>query len=348
MSFQQDHPAINPFQISQKMKPPRSPSPKFETSITSLPQSPPNPSDYDRHLQVLTACMTGDLTTITTFLDSGADINAFLSSGWTLLLYASNALLPEVISHLLKRGANPNTHKDGYSPLMAVCDSPHGQSQQYLNCISILLEAKADPNATSKDRRTALMFASKSGHPEVVLKLLEHVKDIDTVDNDGRSAVFYAVTGNHPEILKLLIANKASVTLKDRRDLTIRDIASTKGFDDILEMLEFDQEEIESFCPVTHISEWRDAFPGIRGTKEEFVNVDVAAVLYAVGLERYRPIFKGMELKEFLQLTDEDLVKLGMDMQYHRKQFLNGLLMFHTRKWSHLSLGSVNRAISHT
>ncbi|XP_011308508.1 ankyrin repeat, SAM and basic leucine zipper domain-containing protein 1 isoform X2 [Fopius arisanus] len=306
------------------------------------------PSDYDLHLEVLTACMTGNLSPIDSFLDAGHDVNAFLSSGWTLLLYASNALLPDVIKHLLKRGANPNKHKDGYSPLMAVCDSPHGKPDESLECISILLEAKADPNAMNKDRRTALMFACKLGHPEVILKLLEQVENIDAVDNDGRSAIFDAVTANRPEIVKILISHKASVNLKDRRDLTIQEIASTKGFDHILEMLEFEEEEIENFCPVAHVSEWRDAFPGIKEADQRFVNVDVAAVLYALGLERYRPLFKGMQLKEFLQLTDRDLVRLGMDLQYHRKVFLNGLMQFHTRRWSHLSLGSITKTISHT
>ncbi|XP_015108824.1 ankyrin repeat, SAM and basic leucine zipper domain-containing protein 1 [Diachasma alloeum] len=340
-STAEDHPHTRNFTPRLRSKPSEQ-----ENNNKLYPQS--QPSDYDLHLQVLTACMTGELSTIDSFLDSGHDINAFLSSGWTLLLYACNALLPGVIEHLLKRGANPNTHKNGYTPLMAVCDSTHGKSDQCLQCISILLEAKADPNATNKDRRTALMFACKTGHPEVVMKMLEHVKDINAVDNDGRSAIFYAVTSNHPEIVKILMSKKASVGLKDRRDLTIRDIASTKGFDDILEMLEFEEEEIESFCPVAHVTEWKEAFSGIKGTKERFVNVDVAAVLYGLGLERYRPIFQGMELHEFLQLTEQDLVRLGMDVGYHRKQFLSGLMQFHTWRWSHLSLGSINKTISHT
>ncbi|XP_063987490.1 ankyrin repeat, SAM and basic leucine zipper domain-containing protein 1 [Diachasmimorpha longicaudata] len=339
-SIADDHPH------KPKVLRPRAKNPSGQEPDQQYLQS--QPSDYDLHLKVLTACMTGDLATIDSYLASGHDINVFLSSGWTLLLYASHALLPEVMEYLLKRGANPNIHKNGYTPLMAACDSIHGKSDNRLQCISILLEAEADPNATSNTRTTALMLACKSGHPGVVVKLLEQVKNIDAVDNDGSSAIFYAVIGNHPEIVKILMSRNASVSLKDRRDRTIRDIASTKRFDDILEMLDFEEEEIESFSPVAYVTEWKDCFPGIKGTKEGFVNVDVAAVLYGLGLDRYRPIFKGMELHEFLQLKEEDLVRLGMDLGYHRKVFLKGLMQFHTKRWSHLSLGSLNKSLAHT
>lgn len=39
------------------------------------------------------------------------DINDFLYTGWTLLLYAASSVQLEVIEYLLAHGADPNKHK---------------------------------------------------------------------------------------------------------------------------------------------------------------------------------------------------------------------------------------------
>ena len=39
------------------------------------------------------------------------DVNKFLYTGWTLLLYAISSVETEIVEHLLIHGANPNKHK---------------------------------------------------------------------------------------------------------------------------------------------------------------------------------------------------------------------------------------------
>ncbi|XP_057337999.1 ankyrin repeat, SAM and basic leucine zipper domain-containing protein 1-like isoform X1 [Microplitis mediator] len=289
--------------------------------------------NQDRQFKVINACMTGDIDIIDDYINHGNDVNEFLFSGWTMLLYASSALLPEVIEHLLKSGADPNLHKDGYTPLMAVCDSTKGTTEQTLECIEILLEAKADPDAISKDLQTPLMLACKSKEPEIISELMKNVKNIEACDKDGRTAVFYAVCANKPEVLKVLMKAKASVVTVDRRNLTVKDIAVTKNYEEILQILDFEDDEIENFCPVAKITDWKDAITNITDPDPEYIDCDIANILYSLNLERYRQSFKGMNVKTFLQLTEEDLIRLGMDIQYHRKQFINGLIKFHSSKW---------------
>lgn len=65
-------------------------------------------------------------------------------------------------------------------------------------------------------------------------------------------------------------------------------------------------------------------------------------------MEQYRSIFQGMELNDFLSLTDDDLIKLGMDLQFHRKEFLDGLLKFHKKKWTNKSIGVVSKSLPYT
>ncbi|CAD6238519.1 GSCOCG00008470001-RA-CDS [Cotesia congregata] len=287
----------------------------------------------DQQFRVLNACMTGDIAIIDEYINDGNDVNEFLFSGWSLLLYASSSVLPEVIEHLLKLGADANLHKDGYTPLMAVCDSTKGTTEQTLKCIEILLNAKANPDAVSKDLQTPLMLACKSKEPEVITFLLNHVKNIEMCDKDGRTAVFYAVCANKPEVLKILMKAKASVVLVDRRNLTLRDIAVTKNYDEIKQILDFEDDEIDNYCSVTKIVDWKDAITNITNPDPECVDPDIANILYSLNLEKYRQSFKGMSVKKFLQLTENDLIELGMDIQYHRKQFMNGLFKFHSSKW---------------
>ncbi|XP_034945117.1 ankyrin repeat, SAM and basic leucine zipper domain-containing protein 1 [Chelonus insularis] len=289
-------------------------------------------------INVLTACMTGNIDIIEEYISLGHNVDDFLHTGWTLLLYASSAVKPEVVEYLLSLGADANKHKDGYTPLMAVCDSTKGTTEQTLKCISLLLEARADPNATNKDRRTALMCACRSKAVEVVTELLKHIKNIDTCDNEGRTAIFDAVTANKPDVVKVLIKNKASVTVIDRRNLTVKDIANTKNYTKILGLLEFDDKEIDNYCPVFTVKTWRDALASINHSDPDSIDPEIVNFLFAMNLEKHRQMFKGMSSKTFLQLTQEDLIKMGMDSEHERQMFLNGLRKFHAAPWKPTSI----------
>lgn len=45
------------------------------------------------------------------FLGATYDINKFLHTGWTLLLYAASSVQPEIIKYLLTLNADPNKDK---------------------------------------------------------------------------------------------------------------------------------------------------------------------------------------------------------------------------------------------
>ncbi|XP_044018304.1 ankyrin repeat, SAM and basic leucine zipper domain-containing protein 1-like [Aphidius gifuensis] len=302
----------------------------------------------DLEFQLIKACMNGDINVIDQYVQAGNDVNEFLHTGWTMLLYAASSVKPNVILELLNLGADPNVHKDGLTPLMVVCSSGLGDAEHALECITLLIEMDAEPNATNKDRVTALMFACEYREPEVVSELLKHVKDIEARDCDGRTAVFYAVVGNKVENLKLLMKNNASISITDRRDLTVQEIATTKGYDSILELLSNEDCDIENYCITGKITSWVDAFPSIKKLDENIVDEGVSSILSGLGLEQYRSIFLGMELNNFLTLTDDDLIKLGMDIEFHRKEFLDGLLKFHKKKWTNKSIGVVNKSLPYT
>ncbi|MBP5426773.1 MAG: ankyrin repeat domain-containing protein [Clostridiales bacterium] len=61
---------------------------------------------------------------------------------------------------------------------------------------SYLIKEKADVNAKSENKLTALMAASWFGYTELVAKIIEAGAEIEAVDNNGMSAIWYAFLGS--------------------------------------------------------------------------------------------------------------------------------------------------------
>lgn len=92
-----------------------------------------------------------------------------------------------------------------------------------------LLNAGADPDAQTKNGRTALMAASDRGRMEVVKLLLDHGADPDIQASDKETALMLAVYKGRLEIIRLLLKNNARVDLKEKNGLTALFIASSIG-----------------------------------------------------------------------------------------------------------------------
>lgn len=145
--------------------------------------------DHENYL--INACTKGDLKAIQDHLENVTyDINKFLHTGWTLLLYAASSVQPEIIEYLLTFDVDPNKDKEGFTPLMALCSSTKGTAEISLKCLIMLIQAKADANLTNRRRETALMYACTSQNAEFVAELIKHVHDINVCDSDGKSVSF--------------------------------------------------------------------------------------------------------------------------------------------------------------
>ncbi|XP_012288717.1 ankyrin repeat, SAM and basic leucine zipper domain-containing protein 1 isoform X2 [Orussus abietinus] len=304
--------------------------------------------DVQREVEftVLNACMTGCLKSIDDYVN-GHDINDFLHTGWTPLLYASASVLPDAIEYLLTLGADPNRHKDGYTPLMALCNSSKESSEKWIQCFRLLIKAKVNVNARNNRMETPLMLACMSRGLEEIKELLSYVQDIEARDHDERTAIFYAIIANKYEVVKFLLESNANITCKDRRGLSPKDIAYTKDFDKIIKLLD-SEDNTQVICELTNDQNWKCIFPALCDKNEKATNFDVITLLYGMGFEKYRSHFHGMDLKTFLHLQEEDLIRLGMDIKIHRKQFLENLYKFHIKKWSIQSIGTIKKSLPFT
>ncbi|KAK2579415.1 hypothetical protein KPH14_003273 [Odynerus spinipes] len=299
---------------------------------------------YQDH--VINACTVGNLNVIEEYLNDH-DVNDFLYTGWTPLLYAASSCNAEVIKYLLTHGADSNKHRDGFTPLMALCNSTRGTTENCLHCLSLLIEASANTEATNKEKQTALMYTCKTKDVQVVRELIKHVKNINACDNEGQTALIYAVLTNKLETVKLLLENEASATIKNRRHQTAKDVADSKGYDKISLLLSSEDDVLITY-EVSQIEEWRDMFPRLCLNKDQVVDHDIVTILYGMGLENYTNLFQGMELQRFLQLTEKDLLHLGIDISVHRNKFLNHLYKFHCKTWGVHTIGVINKSQPYT
>lgn len=109
-----------------------------------------------------------------------------------------------------------------------------------------------------------------------------------------------------------------------------------------------DEEESVTICEIAQIISWKDLFSDLYPKDEELVDHDVSVILYGMGLDKYVNLFKGMNLKTFLQLTEDDLCHLGIDITVHRKQFLRNLYKFHNKEWHVNSIGIIRKSLPYT
>jgi ankyrin repeat protein len=125
----------------------------------------------------------------------------------------------EAASVLVKRGADVNRpNKHGFTALVfASFTGPTilamaGRSTELsiqasdgqVEMVRLLLDAGADPSASTDDGFTALMAASGEGYAEIVRLLLQSGADVTAQNKRGSTALRLASQENHLEVIEIL------------------------------------------------------------------------------------------------------------------------------------------------
>lgn len=87
-----------------------------------------------------------------------------------------------------------------------------------VSIVKLLLQAKADVNATTQDNRTCLHVAARtgySGNTEIVKELLKSGADVNIQTKDKRTALHFATWRGNKDIVQQLVDNGANVNLLD-------------------------------------------------------------------------------------------------------------------------------------
>ena len=158
-------------------------------------------------------CQEGDLHQINNAILYGANVNARDSGLTPLMAAAGNNADPEVISALIKAGADVKAKNvSGRTPLLSAA-----MSNSNPEVISALIKAGADVNEMDADGRTPLMTAASDNHSaEVITALINLGALVNAKNTIGRTPLLFAARNNsNLEVITALIKAGADVNVKD-------------------------------------------------------------------------------------------------------------------------------------
>jgi serine/threonine-protein phosphatase 6 regulatory ankyrin repeat subunit A len=181
--------------------------------------------------------MTGELEGVRAALDSGADPDLTLNfskesepirgvrdlvrflyhhslrpppnNAETALMWAARNSRTDIVTELLRHGANVNRHRD--SGETALLYAAYNSSSETL---AALLAGGASTQAHDQYGQTPLLAAARGGRTQNVRLLLEKGADIHVMDRNSQTALSLATENHSEETIRFLLAHGA-----DARDL---------------------------------------------------------------------------------------------------------------------------------
>ena len=139
-------------------------------------------------------------------VETAAEVNATDGSGLTPLHTAADECKPEVVSMLLRDGAD-----------LDACDTETGLSPLHMaarkGCLQVcelLVRHGAKIDAQTHKGATALHLAARAGHAEVVLLLLKFLANHMLQDEQGHTATDYAQQAGHLDIVRHIEQHRQS------------------------------------------------------------------------------------------------------------------------------------------
>lgn len=205
----------------------------------ALGQRAPTDEEKARYTGLHAAAASGDAAQVKALLAKGARVDARDGYNRTPLHVAAYGRHREAMRALVAGGANPNAlERDRYDivTIAAVAnDLPTLKLALELGC-----SAK---NVTSRYDGTALIAAAHLGHAEVVRMLIKAGAPLDHVNNLGWTALIESIVlgdggPRHTETLRALVEARANVNLADRNRRTPLVLARTRGYAEMVKILE--------------------------------------------------------------------------------------------------------------
>lgn len=177
------------------------------------------------------ACSDDDLFLIRTLIRNGCNVSIADKLGRTAFHIASEYSCEESIALLVKNCDVNVKNNKGQTSLHIACQ------RQSLEIVNLILHHGCDVNIQDNSGNTALHIAAKRRHISIMETLLRAKCDVNIRDDTGQTPIFYAVENREINIVKLLVKNNCDVTLQNDGGSTALQIAITKGYSDIADVL---------------------------------------------------------------------------------------------------------------
>jgi ankyrin repeat protein len=204
-----------------------------------LPQVPPTASEMAAYTGLHAAAARGDAVEIRRLIGQGADPAARDGHGRTPLHVTAFGARTEAMRALAAGGADHNALDVQRYDVVTIA-AVRGD----VDTVRLALTLGTSPrNVTSPYDGTALIAAAHLGHMDVVRVLVQAGAPLDHVNNLGWTALLEAVIlgdggPRHVAVLRTLVEAGAAVGLADRQGLTALDHARTRGYAEMVGILE--------------------------------------------------------------------------------------------------------------
>jgi ankyrin repeat protein len=144
-----------------------------------------------------------------------ADVNAAEADGSTPLLWAANLDDTDLVSRLLRAGANPKVRNQlGSTPLAEAAFSANTAM------VKALLDAGADPNGAGIDGQTPLMLIARTADVAAAKLLLDKGANPNLKEGQReQTALMWAAASSQGPMMRELLAHGAEVDSKSATDL---------------------------------------------------------------------------------------------------------------------------------
>ena len=206
---------------------------------TAAAQVPPTATDKAAYTGLLAAAARGDAAEIAELVAAGSNVNVRDGYARTPLHVAAYGGHVDAMRALARAGGDVNAlERDRYDmvTIAAVADDVRTLD-------AALALGNRATNVTSRYDGTALIAAAHLGHDGVVRSLIVAGAPLDHVNNLGWTALIESIVlGNggprHVATLKALVDAGANVNLADRSGTTPLALAKSRGFRDMIVILE--------------------------------------------------------------------------------------------------------------
>jgi len=166
-------------------------------------------------VELTDAIKAGQRATALEMISKKADVNVAEADGSTALLWAANLNDTDLVTRLLKAGANPKVeNKLGSTPLAEAAFNANTEM------IKALLDAGADPNATGPDAQTPLMLVARTANVDAAKLLLAKGANPNAKESQrGQTALMWAAASNQGSMVRQLLAAGAQPDIATATDL---------------------------------------------------------------------------------------------------------------------------------
>ena len=133
------------------------------------------------------------------------DLNAVNEKGETLMDLAIKNGVKSMILLLLEKGADCNIKNSAGQMPIHVAISMLKDGKSYIDIVNLLIDHYTDLNVCNDIKNTPLHLAVKSGHLEIVRKLIQKGAIFDSRNNQGLTPAQVAIIENHTKIARFFI-----------------------------------------------------------------------------------------------------------------------------------------------